>query len=246
MRKVLEGRNVAVVGLGRAEMMEVTEALETYGAAWQAFSRADASALGSVDLVIAGSAAAAALAGLAIPMLIVGPFEEVSGIQLEPALGRDFIVAPPLHKDEVVFRASHLLADAAAQPKRPQAARTPVIVFADDDPTMTAIVRMVVSQNGMICHVAADGRRALEIARSVEPSLVILDVHMPFLDGFEVLSALRNDPSTAAVPVVMLTAVQQEADIVRAFSLGADDYVPKPFNPMELLARIQRLVKRQA
>jgi DNA-binding response OmpR family regulator len=67
---------------------------------------------------------------------------------------------------------------------------------------------------------------------------------MPYIDGFEVLSTLRNDPETAEVPIVMLTSVQQESDIVRGFGLGADDYVVKPFNPMELLARIRRLVRR--
>ena len=96
----------------------------------------------------------------------------------------------------------------------------------------------------MTCHVAANGKQALESARALKPSAIILDVNMPYIDGFEVLSTLRNDPETADVPIVMLTSVQQESDIVRGFGLGADDYVVKPFNPMELLARIRRLVRK--
>jgi len=69
-------------------------------------------------------------------------------------------------------------------------------------------------------------------------------VNMPYIDGFEVLSTLRNDPETAHIPIMMLTSVQQESDIVRGFGLGADDYVVKPFNPMELLARIKRLLRK--
>jgi DNA-binding response OmpR family regulator len=96
----------------------------------------------------------------------------------------------------------------------------------------------------MTCHIAANGKQALESARALKPSAIILDVNMPYIDGFEVLSTLRNDPETADIPIVMLTSVQQESDIVRGFGLGADDYIVKPFNPMELLARIRRLVRK--
>ena len=80
--------------------------------------------------------------------------------------------------------------------------------------------------------------------RRVAPSVVVLDVHMPFIDGFNVLTAIRQDPQNDGTAVVMLTSMQQEADVVRAFSLGADDYVVKPFNPLELVARIKRLIKK--
>ena len=98
----------------------------------------------------------------------------------------------------------------------------------------------------MTCQIAADGKSALDLAQAIHPSVIVLDVNMPQLDGFQVLSALRNEPLTATVAIVMLTSLQHETDIVRAFALGADDYVVKPFNPMELLARIQRLVKKQS
>ncbi|MDQ3280714.1 MAG: response regulator, partial [Acidobacteriota bacterium] len=123
------------------------------------------------------------------------------------------------------------------------AAATPLIVTADDDPTTTAIVRAVVTQAGMSCEVAPNGKRALELARELHPDAMVLDVNMPYLDGFEVLTALRGASETADIPVLMLTSVQQEHDVLRGFTLGADDYVVKPFNPMELLARVKRLVR---
>src|SRR5205823_12948430 len=89
---------------------------------------------------------------------------------------------------------------------------TPAVLAVDDDATTTAIVRAVVTRNGMSCHVAANGKQALESARTLKPSAIILDVNMPFIDGFEVLSTLRKDPETADVPIVMLTSVQQEPD----------------------------------
>lgn len=240
----LEGKTVAIIGLGREELFETTGALETAGAAWQAFSIADTAALERSDLVIAGAKAAEMFSELDVPMLVIGGLDDVAAHSADPSWRRNFVLAPPLKGEEVVVRAAQLLRSTpAAAPRR--ASSTPVIVAADDDPTTTAIVRMVVTQNGMTCHVASDGRQALEVIRKVDPSLVILDVNMPFIDGFEVLSALRHDSAHAGMAVVMLTSVQQESDVVRAFSLGADDYIVKPFNPMELLARIKRLVKKQ-
>lgn len=151
---------------------------------------------------------------------------------------------PPLDGAELLVRAGNLLI------RRPAAVRSgaavPVVVAADDDPTTTAIVRAVVTQNGMTCHVGSDGKMGLELVRRHRPAVVILDVNMPYLDGFQVLSSIRQDPEIASTPVVMLTSVQQEADVVRAFALGADDYVVKPFNPMELLARLKRTIRKDS
>ncbi|HEU5162503.1 MAG TPA: response regulator, partial [Thermoanaerobaculia bacterium] len=97
----------------------------------------------------------------------------------------------------------------------------------------------------MDCEIAADGREALERARALVPDAMILDVNMPYLDGFEVLAAMRNESALQDVPVIILTSVQQESDVVRGFALGADDYVVKPFNPMELLARLRRIVEKE-
>lgn len=240
----LSGKTVALIGLSREIMLDTSAAIEGADGRWQAFSTVESASLGAADVIVATAAAAQALAAVSQPILIIAPAGEMARIASDTAMDHDFIIAPPLRPEEVVLRVSHLLT--AAPPTRRTAPANPVIVSADDDPTTTAIVRAVVSQNAMTCHTASDGRQAMETIRSVNPALVVLDVNMPFLDGFEVLANLRQHPATLATPVVMLTSVQQEADVVRAFSLGADDYIVKPFNPMELLARIQRLLKKQS
>jgi DNA-binding response OmpR family regulator len=88
------------------------------------------------------------------------------------------------------------------------------------------------------------GSAAFEAALAETPDLVILDVKMPGMDGFEVLERLRRTPAYRAIPIIMLTSMGSEADVVRGFSLGADDYILKPFSPTELSARVRRLLRR--
>ena len=84
--------------------------------------------------------------------------------------------------------------------------------------------------------------RRIETLRRIKPHAAVLDVNMPGMDGYEVLSAIRSE--ALPVRVLLLTARQQENDVIRAFALGADDYVVKPFSPMELVARLKRLLAR--
>jgi DNA-binding response OmpR family regulator len=86
-----------------------------------------------------------------------------------------------------------------------------------------------------------DGRAALEAARRLQPALIVLDSMMPIMDGVEVLRRLKADEQLRGLPVVMLTALKRQDDIVNALKLGAADYLPKPFNPDELIARLSRL-----
>jgi CheY-like chemotaxis protein len=174
----------------------------------------------------------------ATPLLVIGRLDTLR--QRSGGGYYDFVVGPPLQTEEVLLRAYRLLIGARRIPSG-----NPTVLAVDDDATTTAIVRAVLTRSGMTCHIAKNGKQALESARALNPSAIVLDVNMPFIDGFEVLATLRNDPQTADIPIVMLTSVQQESDIVRGFGLGADDYVVKPFNPMELLARIKRLVGKQ-
>jgi len=136
---------------------------------------------------------------------------------------------------------------AVATPAAPHApAETPVnrarVVLADDDPTVVALAGAAIRNFGMACETAADGVRALEVIRRHRPHVVVLDVNMPNMDGFAVLSAIRMEGIPARV--LLLTARQQESDVLRGFSLGADDYVVKPFSPLELVARLKRLLRR--
>jgi len=181
------------------------------------------------------------------PLLLVGPPHAVarqSAVFGSP--NRDFLVTP-WTIDELLLRARQVLAVQQPQPRhgstqQPEAKQVRVLV-ADDDPTITSVVGATLQNHGLVCHLARDGGEALETAQSWSPNLIILDVMMPKLDGFEVLSRLKAESNTRHIPVVLLTARQQEADIVRGFALGADEYIVKPFNPMELVARLRRFLR---
>lgn len=117
----------------------------------------------------------------------------------------------------------------------------PKIIIVDDDETMNELVRVNLQPRGYEMISVTNGRRAIEIVRENNPDLVILDVMMPEMDGFEVCKALREFTD---VPVLFLTAKGREQDLVRGFEVGGDDYVRKPFSLRELEARIQALLKR--
>jgi CheY-like chemotaxis protein len=117
----------------------------------------------------------------------------------------------------------------------------PEIVIADDDLHVLAVVRNTLQSLGMECRSASSGPEALTLIRELCPHAAVLDVNMPGMDGFEVLAGIRQ--SGLPVKVIMLTARQQERDILRGFELGADDYLVKPFNPLELAARLRRLLQ---
>ena len=120
------------------------------------------------------------------------------------------------------------------------------MVIADDDPMVTALVSATLGRLGAECFIAHDGRHALELTREKLPAVLVLDVKMPQLDGFDVLLALKSDPRTALVNVVMLTGRNQESEMMRGFGYGAEDYVIKPFNPPELAARVIRFLPKGA
>ncbi len=121
-----------------------------------------------------------------------------------------------------------------------------VVLIADDDPDVARAVEINLSLEGYEVHLAADGDEALDQAFKIKPDLVVLDVVMPGKDGLEVCQALRADPRTANVPVVLLTAKSQAADKVAGFGAGADDYVVKPFEPQELVARVTGVLRRSS
>lgn len=116
------------------------------------------------------------------------------------------------------------------------------IVIADDEEHLGYMVKFKLEKSGYQVVWKMDGREALEAVRQERPALVILDVMMPGLTGFEVLEAIKAEDNLKDTPVVMLTARGQEADTLKGISLGAADYIVKPFRPAELLARVQRLL----
>ena len=113
-----------------------------------------------------------------------------------------------------------------------------LVLVADDDADILNLVRFRLEQDGYETVTAVDGEQALELARERDPDLCVLDVMMPKLTGFEVLQALRSDPNTDGIPVIILTATVQDKDIARGFEIGADDYLRKPFSPQDLQARV--------
>lgn len=115
------------------------------------------------------------------------------------------------------------------------------VLVVDDEPRMIRFIRMNLELEGHEVIEAANGLQALSRVRDQLPDLVVLDIMMPELDGFETLAALREFSS---VPVIMLTARGEEEDRVRGLELGADDYVPKPFSPRELASRIKAVLRR--
>ena len=117
------------------------------------------------------------------------------------------------------------------------------ILIVDDEPKIVRLVRDYLEHAGFAVTVARDGREALMRARTDPPDLVVLDLGLPELDGLDVTRSLRRDSS---VPIIMLTARDDETDTVLGLELGADDYVTKPFSPRELVARVRAVLRRQA
>jgi DNA-binding response OmpR family regulator len=119
------------------------------------------------------------------------------------------------------------------------------VLVADDDADIRELVLFKLESAGFDVATAADGQAALDMALADPPDLVVLDLMMPRLTGLEVCAALRGTPATAQLPIIMLTAKAQDADITRGLATGADDYMVKPFSPRELLSRIQAVLSRQ-
>ena len=121
----------------------------------------------------------------------------------------------------------------------------PIVLAADDDEDILELVAFRLERSGYTVVRARDGEEAVELARQAKPDLAVLDVMMPKLDGFEVTRRLRADEATRRMPIILLTARAQDADLQRGFEAGADDYVRKPFSPQELQMRVQSILGRR-
>jgi DNA-binding response OmpR family regulator len=124
---------------------------------------------------------------------------------------------------------------------RPQ----PVVLAADDDEDILELVAFRLERSGYTVLRARDGEEALRVALEAKPDLAVLDVMMPKLDGFELTRRLRADDATSRMPIILLTARAQDADVQAGFDAGADDYLRKPFSPQELRARVQAILGRR-
>jgi len=255
--RALRGKCLAIVGLPAFETHRLCVALERVRARAMPFdlsSIPDAAVLAQCDLVVtyvrAGGTDSAWLdpygAAAGHPTVFIGHRDDLLELDFPvQAMAAEFLMGS-WQPDEALVRLSLAILHGGprgnrAAPRKGAAGRIRVLV-ADDDPTVLALVRTALENFGMECHVAVDGPKALEAARRWRPQAAVLDVNMPGMDGYEVLAALRAE--NLPVRVMLLTARQREGDIIRGFTLGADDYVVKPFSPMELVARLKRMIQR--
>ncbi len=116
------------------------------------------------------------------------------------------------------------------------------LLVVDDDPVIVELLRINFEIEGFEVLSASDGEEGLRRARSERPDLVLSDIMMPRLDGLQLLSRLRADPATASLPVVLLSAKAQHAEVEQGMAMGAADYVTKPFDPLELLDRVNAVL----
>ena len=128
----------------------------------------------------------------------------------------------------------------SAQPKT-----RPLVLVAEDDEDILALVVFDLQDEGYEVLTARNGEDAIALARERRPDLVVLDVAMPGLDGYEVTRRLRADAATSGTPVVLLTARAQVRDVIEGFEAGANDYVTKPFRPDELRTRLHAVLGRR-
>ncbi|MEJ2486564.1 MAG: response regulator transcription factor [Anaerolineales bacterium] len=117
-----------------------------------------------------------------------------------------------------------------------------LVLLVDDEPSIIQLARMYLEQAGFRVEAVGNGKAALEAVRTYDPALVVLDVMLPEMDGFEVCRRLRAEDSP--VLVIMLTARDEDIDKIVGLELGADDYLTKPFNPRELVARVRAMLRR--
>lgn len=178
------------------------------------------------------------------PILVIGAIEAIlEGVAGAYSWPRDFI-SESWSDAELLIRLFRLLeqpdnSSACADP----AGRTePLVLLADDDPAMIVLAETMLRQDRIACRIAANGLDALRLARKLTPDLMVLDVRMPGMNGFEVLETARRDPELQLLPVMLLTSCDDPGDVMRASELGANDYLGKPVNPSALLKRVKQLL----
>lgn len=265
----LKGKSVALVGMADEEAERLCSALERAGARPRLFNaemRPDADAISVCSLVVVHVRPATfgtnwlhplGVADLSHPLILMGIRDHLLDIDATLLSRASDLLIDGWEPEEALIRFGHALSRAAVV-KAPPAVCVPVetaqpvfgmptprevtreteVLLADDDLTVRMVVRSLLQNAGIKCRMACDGNEALQVIRDCRPTAAVLDVNMPGMDGYEVLAAVRHD--MLPVRIILLTARQQEADITRGFTLGADDYVVKPFNPPELLARVKR------
>jgi two-component system alkaline phosphatase synthesis response regulator PhoP len=120
----------------------------------------------------------------------------------------------------------------------------PTVLVVDDDPVIQKLLQVNFEMEGYDVVIAGDGEEGLAMAREEQPDVVLLDVMMPKMNGLDVAAAMRSDATTEGIPIIMLSAKAQASDVQAGLDLGVDDYVTKPFDPLELLDRVSAILNR--
>jgi DNA-binding response OmpR family regulator len=118
------------------------------------------------------------------------------------------------------------------------------ILVAEDSPLLLNLIEIKLKKSGYNVIIVADGLSAIKSAMALLPDIILLDIMMPLMTGFEVLAALKKDPVTKDIPVIIITAQTREEDVIKGLELGASDYILKPFSLIELMARIKTALLR--
>jgi len=120
------------------------------------------------------------------------------------------------------------------------------VLVVDDDPVILKLLEVNFEMEGFTVLVARDGEEGIEVARSNQPDVIVSDIMMPKKSGLELVVALKSDASTSEIPIILLSAKAQNADVRTGMEAGADDYVTKPFEPLDLVDRVNRLLETRA
>jgi CheY-like chemotaxis protein len=264
LAEVLRGKSVALIGFLEVESDRACTALGRVNVHTRIFTATDnlyAESVRDCDLVVfrVGPETDAARLRAAVQCSTAGKLVLAGGrrylMALPPAvhsLVGEYLIenweaeelllrlALAISRKETAANASAGLKSAAGAEGPRRATSSPTVLIVDDDPVILTLLRTTFRNYGLRCEVVDNGRDALRLIREEKPHAVVLDVNMPGLDGYGVLSVIRAEKLPTVV--VILSGRQQEEDVLRGFRLGADDYLVKPFNPPELVARIKRLL----
>src|ERR1700735_1762896 len=180
------------------------------------------------------------------PAVIVGDLDElVTRFAVVADLNRDFIMRP-CKAEELLLRAYRILRFAEVTAVAiPASVRNGGrrVVLADDDATTVVMISTIRKHFNVECDIAPDGVQAFDIARKKRPELMLLDVSMPHMNGFETLTAMRGDLAMRSTPVILVSAHHDDAAVMKGFSLAAADYTTKPFTSGALMPRMRRLLR---
>jgi CheY-like chemotaxis protein len=194
------------------------------------------------DLVQTGWIDAQQLHDLKPPLVAVGSHDVLVTMGVVQSMAGE-VLTRPFTNEELVFRAWRCIARASRRTLSSGAVlRKTRILIADDDRAMVGLATGILSSQAFECHEARDGWQALDLARMLLPDLLILDVNMPLMKGFDVLKTLRDDPSTSTLKVLMFTAAGRHEEVVRGISLGANGYLCKPFRPFDFIRRVREVL----